>query len=35
VKLYQDGQWPVATIVFLASILVPLLKLLGFSFWSS
>ncbi len=32
VKLYQDGQWPVATIVFLASILVPLLKLLGLFF---
>jgi paraquat-inducible protein A len=32
VKLYQDGQWHVATIVFLASILVPLLKLLGLFF---
>jgi len=32
VKLYEDGQWPVATIVFLASILVPLLKLLGLFF---
>ena len=32
VKLYQDGQWPVATIVFLASILIPLLKLLGLLF---
>ena len=32
VKLYQDGQWPVATIVFLASILIPLLKLLGLFF---
>jgi paraquat-inducible protein A len=31
-KLYQDGQWPVATIVFLASILIPLLKLLGLFF---
>jgi paraquat-inducible protein A len=32
VKLFQDGQWPVATIVFLASILVPILKLLGLLF---
>jgi len=32
VTLYQDGQWPVATIVFLASIVVPLLKLLGLFF---
>jgi paraquat-inducible protein A len=32
VKLYRDGQWPVATIVFLASILVPILKLLGLFF---
>src|SRR6266508_327811 len=32
VKLYQDGQWPVATIVFLASILISLLKLLGLFF---
>jgi len=31
-KLYQDGQWLVATIVFLASILIPLLKLLGLFF---
>ncbi len=29
VRLFQDGQWLVAGIVFLASILVPLLKLLG------
>jgi paraquat-inducible protein A len=29
VRLYQDGQWPVATIVFLASILIPFFKLLG------
>ena len=29
VKLFQDGMWFVAIIVFLASILVPLLKLLG------
>ena len=29
VQLFQHGQWPVAVIVFLASILVPLLKLLG------
>src|ERR1700722_4906407 len=28
--LFQDGQWGVAIIVFLASILIPLLKLLGF-----
>ena len=27
--LWQDGMWPVATIVFMASILVPLLKLIG------
>jgi paraquat-inducible protein A len=29
VRLFQDGQWVVAAIVFLASILIPLLKLLG------
>lgn len=29
VKLFQDGQWVVAVIVFLASILIPLFKLLG------
>lgn len=29
VTLYRDGMWFVATVVFLASILVPLLKLLG------
>lgn len=29
VRLFQDGQWIVAVIVFLASILIPLLKLLG------
>ena len=27
--LFDDGQWFVATIVFLASIVIPLLKLLG------
>lgn len=32
VKLYQDDQWIVATIVFLASILIPLIKLLGLFF---
>ena len=32
VRLYQDGQWPVATIVFLASILIPFIKLLGLFF---
>jgi paraquat-inducible protein A len=32
VKLFQDGQWMVAVIVFLASILVPLFKLLGLFF---
>jgi paraquat-inducible protein A len=32
VRLYQDGQWPVAIIVFLASILIPLLKLLALFF---
>jgi paraquat-inducible protein A len=32
VKLFQDGQWPIATIVFLASILIPILKLLGLFF---
>jgi paraquat-inducible protein A len=32
VKLCQDGSWFVASIVFAASILVPLLKLLGL-FW--
>jgi paraquat-inducible protein A len=34
VKLFQDGQWLVATIVFLASILVPLLKLIGLFYLS-
>jgi paraquat-inducible protein A len=29
VRLFQDGQWGIAAIVFLASIAVPLLKLLG------
>lgn len=29
VNLARDGQWPVATIVFLASILIPLVKLVG------
>jgi paraquat-inducible protein A len=29
VNLFKDGQWPVARIVFLASILIPLFKLLG------
>ncbi len=29
VKLFQDGQWLVAVIVFLASILIPLCKLLA------
>jgi paraquat-inducible protein A len=29
VSLFRAGQWPVAVVVFLASILVPLLKLLG------
>jgi paraquat-inducible protein A len=29
VKLFQDGLWFVAAVVFLASILVPLLKLIG------
>lgn len=32
VRLFQDGQWPVAIIVFLASILIPLVKLLGLFF---
>jgi paraquat-inducible protein A len=32
VTLFRDGQWPVATIVFLASILIPLFKLLGLLF---
>jgi len=32
VTLFKDGQWPVAMVVFLASILVPLLKLLGLLF---
>ncbi|HMH17484.1 MAG TPA: paraquat-inducible protein A [Burkholderiales bacterium] len=32
VKLFEDDQWPIATIVFLASILVPILKLLGLFF---
>jgi len=29
VKLFQDGQWIVAVIVFLASIFIPVIKLLG------
>jgi paraquat-inducible protein A len=29
VNLFRDGQWPIAVIVFLASILIPLFKLLG------
>lgn len=29
VKLFQGGQWPVALIVFLASMVIPLLKQLG------
>jgi paraquat-inducible protein A len=32
VKLFQDRQWFVAIVVFLASLLVPLLKLLGLFF---
>jgi paraquat-inducible protein A len=32
VKLFQDGQWLVAVIVFFASILIPLLKLLALFF---
>ena len=32
VRLFQDGQWIVAIIVFLASILIPLCKLLGLFF---
>ena len=32
VKLFQDGMWFVAIIVFLASILIPLCKLLGLFF---
>ena len=32
VKLFQDGQWLVAIIVFLASMLIPLFKLLGLGF---
>src|ERR1035438_9263876 len=31
-NLFRDGQWPVAIIVFMASILIPLLKLLGLFF---
>lgn len=31
-KLFEDGQWLVAAIVFLASIVIPLLKLLGLFF---
>ncbi len=34
VKLFRDGQWLVAVIVFLASILIPLFKLLALFFWS-
>ena len=32
VSLFQDGQWPIAVVVFLASILIPLFKLLGLLF---
>lgn len=32
VKLFQDGMWFIAVIVFLASILIPLFKLLGLFF---
>jgi paraquat-inducible protein A len=32
VVLYRDGMWFVATIVFLASIVIPLLKLIGLFF---
>jgi paraquat-inducible protein A len=32
VRLFQDGQWFVAIVVFLASLIVPLLKLLGLFF---
>ncbi len=32
VKLFQNGQWVVAVIVFLASILIPMFKLLGLFF---
>ena len=32
VRLFQDGQWLVAVVVFLASLLVPLFKLLGLFF---
>lgn len=29
IRLYEDGLWPLAAIVFIASLLVPLLKILG------
>ncbi len=32
VRLFQNGQWVVAAIVFMASILIPLFKLLGLFF---
>ncbi len=32
VNLFRDGQWLVAVVVFLASILIPLFKLLGLLF---
>jgi paraquat-inducible protein A len=32
VNLFKDGQWPVAGVVFLAGILIPLFKLLGLFF---
>ena len=31
-RLFEDGQWGIAAIVFLASILIPLLKLMGLFF---
>jgi paraquat-inducible protein A len=32
IKLFEDGMWFIAMVVFLASILIPLLKLLGLFF---
>ncbi len=35
VRLYQDGDYPIALVVFLASILLPFLKLSGLFFLSA
>lgn len=34
-QLYADGMWPIATLVFFASIVIPLMKLIGLAFLSA